>query len=146
MTQTSVRVILITEQMFGVLIMMMTNLSTYKSIYNDTVKIEPVKQKKVLSGKGFYKKVVMSTVILMILFTCFKLIGTNATTNSSAEPQAGEQVIVVQSGDTLWSIAKQYIDESDDVRYMIFKIQSRNVLQSSHIVPGQKLIIPKLKS
>ena len=128
--------------MFGVLIMMMVNMSSYKSIYNDTEANKVVAKKRTLAAKGLHRKVILSTLLLMILFTCFKLIGTNATTISSAEPQAGEQVITVQSGDTLWTIAKQHIDEAEDVRYMVYKIQSRNVMQSSHIVPGQKLIIP----
>ena len=128
--------------MFGVLIMMMVNMSSYKSIYNDTDANKVIDKKRTFVAKGLHRKVIMSTLLLMILFTCFKLIGTNATTNSSAEAQIGEQVITVRSGDTLWTIAKQHIDESDDIRYMVYKIQSRNVLQSSHIVPGQKLIIP----
>jgi len=122
--------------------MMMMNMSSYKSIYNDTEANKVILKKRGFAAKGLHKKVILSTLLLMILFTCFKLIGTNATTISSAEPQIGEQVITVQSGDTLWTIAKQHIDTSDDVRYMVYKIQSRNVLQSSHIVPGQKLIIP----
>lgn len=50
--------------------------------------------------------------------------------------------VVVCSGDTLWSIASQYIAENQDVREMIYDIRKLNSLSSAMLIPGQELLIP----
>jgi LysM repeat protein len=48
----------------------------------------------------------------------------------------------VQSGDTLWDIAADYVSPGDDIRVLIEDIKQHNGLGSSVIVPGQVLHIP----
>ncbi len=50
--------------------------------------------------------------------------------------------IQVKTGDTLWSIAKEYCDHKTDVREVVYSIQTENKLVSSVIHPGQELQIP----
>jgi nucleoid-associated protein YgaU len=54
---------------------------------------------------------------------------------------AGESSVVVQSGDTLWSIATA-LDGEGDVRARIDEIQRLNGLESADLVPGQVLQLP----
>jgi nucleoid-associated protein YgaU len=54
---------------------------------------------------------------------------------------AGESSVVVQSGDTLWSIAGE-IERDGDVRGLIDRIQELNGLSDAVLVPGQILRLP----
>lgn len=89
-------------------------------------------------------KIVVCTAVFALLFTSFLLIGTYASGSHPTEATADEQLIIVHTGDTLWEIAKQFTDGEQDVRYVIYLIKDRNNLQSSEIMPGQKLIIPSI--
>ena len=46
----------------------------------------------------------------------------------------------VQSGDTLWSIAVRHY--AGDPREGVWKLEQRNGLEGSTIVPGQRLALP----
>jgi nucleoid-associated protein YgaU len=54
---------------------------------------------------------------------------------------AGDSSVVVQSGDTLWSIASS-LDGDGDVRALIDEIQQLNGLRGSELRPGQTLLLP----
>ena len=54
---------------------------------------------------------------------------------------AGESSVVVQPGDTLWSIASA-VDGGGDVRAVIDAIQALNGLRGTELVPGQTLVLP----
>jgi nucleoid-associated protein YgaU len=53
----------------------------------------------------------------------------------------GESSVVVESGDTLWSIAGS-VAGSDDVRPVVDAIQELNGLSGTDLVPGQVLRLP----
>jgi LysM repeat protein len=46
----------------------------------------------------------------------------------------------VQAGDTLWSIALAHY--AGDPREGVWKLERRNALRGSTIVPGQRLVLP----
>lgn len=54
---------------------------------------------------------------------------------------AGESSVVVQPGDTLWSIASS-LGGAGDVRALIDEIQALNDLPGGDLVPGQMLLLP----
>ncbi|NEK57176.1 LysM peptidoglycan-binding domain-containing protein [Geodermatophilus sabuli] len=55
---------------------------------------------------------------------------------------AGDRTVVVQPGDTVWSIAAEAADASDDVRGVVDAIQALNGLDDAVVVPGQVLTLP----
>jgi nucleoid-associated protein YgaU len=54
---------------------------------------------------------------------------------------AGVSSVVVEPGDTLWSIAAAVAD-GEDVRVVVDRIQELNGLHGSDVVPGQVLELP----
>ena len=54
---------------------------------------------------------------------------------------AGVSSVVVEPGDTLWSIAES-VAGGDDVRAVVDRIQELNGLEGSGLVPGQVLHLP----
>ena len=52
----------------------------------------------------------------------------------------GEKRYTVRAGDTLWSIAVRHY--AGDPRDAIYRIDRRNHLGRSVIVPGQRLVLP----
>ena len=54
---------------------------------------------------------------------------------------AGVTSVVVEPGDSLWSIAAA-VAEGEDVRVVIDRIQALNGLERSTLVPGQVLRLP----
>jgi nucleoid-associated protein YgaU len=54
---------------------------------------------------------------------------------------AGVQSVVVQPGDTLWSIATEAAG-TDDVREVVDRIQELNGLEDAVLIPGQVLELP----
>ncbi len=59
------------------------------------------------------------------------------------EPPREEIEYVVQEGDTLWSIAADYIDAEDNILSEIHYIKKRNDLNSAELTVGQKIKIDK---
>lgn len=53
--------------------------------------------------------------------------------------------VIVRPGDTLWSIAKDAVGETEDVRQVIYNIQKENHLPSGNIYPGMKLKVRAIK-
>jgi nucleoid-associated protein YgaU len=59
----------------------------------------------------------------------------------SALRLAGDSSVVVQQGDTLWSIASS-LDGNRDVRTVVDEIQELNGLRGADVRPGQILLLP----
>jgi nucleoid-associated protein YgaU len=54
----------------------------------------------------------------------------------------GETSVVVESGDTVWDIARSVAGDDQDVRAVVDAIQRRNDLAGARLVPGQVLVLP----
>jgi hypothetical protein len=72
-------------------------------------------------------------------------LGRHAQASSTKVPPARrwEQVVVVQPGDTVWSIAEAAADGADP-RALVDAIVTRNGIDVGAVVPGQSLVIPRL--
>ena len=56
------------------------------------------------------------------------------------EGAAPERMYVVQSGDTLWSVAARHY--GGDLRGVVWELQRRNGLAGATVRPGQQLVLP----
>ncbi|WP_245987625.1 cell division suppressor protein YneA [Cohnella lupini] len=78
----------------------------------------------------------------LLLFSGFTLMHTFASTNEIAPVKAEEIVISVDSGETLWELARTYKSDKMDTREAVHLISKRNGLSSSAVKSGQSIIIP----
>jgi LysM repeat protein len=75
--------------------------------------------------------------LLILLLAVSLLVGILARPSGGA----GKPIrYVVKPTDTLWSIATRYY--AGDPREGIWKLQQRNDLQGTMLVPGQRLVLP----
>ena len=75
--------------------------------------------------------------LLILLLAVSLLVGILARPSGGA----GKPIrYVVKPTDTLWSIATRYY--AGDPREGIWKLQQRNDLQGTLLVPGQRLVLP----
>ena len=75
------------------------------------------------------------------LILIFALILSAQITNASSEKEF--ITITVHRGDTLWSVAKEYGEQNQDVRETIDEIKQLNHMQSGNLISGQTLKIPQ---
>ncbi|MDX6407258.1 MAG: hypothetical protein QOE13_329 [Gaiellaceae bacterium] len=75
--------------------------------------------------------------LVILLLAVSLLVGVVARPSGGAGKPVG---YVVKPADTLWSIAAAHY--AGDPRQGIWELQRRNHLQSTTLVPGQRLILP----
>ncbi|MFF2479456.1 LysM peptidoglycan-binding domain-containing protein [Paenibacillus sp. NPDC058071] len=122
---------------------MLMNPSFYKSIHTkEDAGWSPRRRTMQLSVNRRAAKLIVALAFFILLFTSFLIVGTNASTEPAAV-SAGEQIVIVGTGDTLWEIAKLHMDDSKDIRYNVFQLKERNGLSSVNLHPGQQLIVPQ---
>lgn len=87
-------------------------------------------------------------LFLLILFGCFLLAGkrlffTDNTAKEEKQLCKSYTSIEIRPGDSLWSIAAEYItDDYDSVQDYVKEIKSWNGLETDEIHSGRFLIIP----
>ena len=90
---------------------------------------------------GLLPKFAVIAMVVAILMSGVLLVDSYANP-ATYEPLAHEAMVIVSSGDTLWSIAKTHKPENMDVREAVYLLQSRNGISTSSLLSGQSLIIP----
>ncbi len=78
----------------------------------------------------------------LLLFSGFAVVRSFAGESAPQPASAQEFTVLVDSGDSLWSIAESVKRDGLDTREAIHRIMKRNALSSSELVSGQSLIIP----
>jgi|GEM_PF-1303923 len=66
---------------------------------------------------------------------------TQIMTDKESDQESIEEYIV-DSGDTLWEIARQWGCNSRDTRELVYKIMEYNEMARADLTPGDKLLIP----
>ena len=74
--------------------------------------------------------------VLTISALCYTM-----TLKGKAETTQKYETVYVEKGDTIWSIARRYAGEKQDVRELVTEIQEINKVQGN-IYPAQRLKIP----
>lgn len=121
---------------------MMMQTTTYRSIHMKDKEKTP--QRNALASRlvtGYLPKAVAGLLLIVLLMSGVLLVHSYGNLGVQ-EQQAGEQLVVVSSGDTLWSIAKAHKPAGMDVREAIHHLQTRNGIPTSALTTGQSLIIP----
>ena len=97
-------------------------------------KVEPAKYRFTLRGQR---------VLVALGFALSVAAGAVVGTVVGDDPlPEGTSTVVVQSGDSLWSIASVLAGSGEDPREMLDRIASLNDLQSPLIASGQTLVVP----
>lgn len=83
-------------------------------------------------------------VVLLALFAAVLALAIDAARSAAATQRTAEaeyRTVIVQSGDTLWDIARD-VAPSDDPRETVQRLLDLNGLSTPVIVPGQELALP----
>lgn len=88
--------------------------------------------------------VAFTLILVMVLTFSFYAIKTNANSETDNLSYKYYTSIIIEYGDTLWSIAGNYIDEQyyNSTQEYISEVVSINRLRSEEIRAGQYLIVP----
>lgn len=80
---------------------------------------------------------------LLIVMVLVVMVAHVAFSNQSAKDEGHSVIsVVVEQGDTLWSIAKKYKPAGEDLREYVYKISADNGIKDCNIVCGQTLFVP----
>ncbi len=104
---------------------------------------------RMIEGNAYYqmnrKKVWMVGGLLLLVLVIFSVFFMTKTVTAQREGERSKQVtcIEIKKGDTLWSIASEYItEEYDDMNEYIEEIKDSNRMISDEIHAGNYIIVP----
>jgi cell division protein YceG involved in septum cleavage len=126
----------------------MLKYSSYQSIYtlpasqdNSSTKISNYAT-KLSKIKGLKKlwRVLGITILFMLICT----VAVKAFESSDTANNIQKEMVIIESGDTLWQLATQYKPEKWDTRDFIQVIQEANGMKNSVIHAGEVIAIPIL--
>lgn len=110
------------------------NTPSYYSYYDAHMK------RKAAKRKLLHERIIFCAVMVVVVAVCLSVL--------SLRPQGSEtyeknNLHAVAYGDTLWSIAKEYKDESQTTGEFVYEIKKINSMATSDINVGDLLIIPE---
>ncbi|WP_036604527.1 LysM peptidoglycan-binding domain-containing protein [Paenibacillus assamensis] len=115
--------------------------TTYQSIYRQReTHLHTPKRRHFLSGK----RLGLFTLLILMLSVTFGSI-VQAWSGGTEDPENMLQVIV-QPGDTVWALAKEYMNDGDDIRQHVHDILQHNNLVGRHLQVGEIIEIPFVSS
>ncbi|MBG9789575.1 cell division suppressor protein YneA [Brevibacillus laterosporus] len=125
---------------------MMVQSSNCQNLYKDKTRTTTNKHTLVHHRRGITRGQAIVTILLIIIvsFAAGSMIfGKEKVATAAPNTQKEALVITIQPGDTLWSIAEAYQQESGlSVRELMEEIMIRNQLDSPMIYAGNNLVIP----
>ncbi|AUM65646.1 LysM peptidoglycan-binding domain-containing protein [Brevibacillus sp. 7WMA2] len=124
---------------------MMVQSSNCQNLYKDKTKTMTSKNTLVHHRKGITRGQAIVTLLLIIVsFAAGSMIfGKEKVAIAAPHTQQAAIVITIQPGDTLWSIAQAYQQESGlSARELMDEIMKQNQLDSPMIYAGNNLAIP----
>lgn len=83
------------------------------------------------------------TTALLVVMVLVLMAAHVAFSNYSAKEEGLSVIsVVVEQGDTLWSIAREHKPEGEDLREYVYKISADNGIKDCNIVCGQTIFVP----
>jgi len=92
-------------------------------------------------GWSLRARLVALLIVTAVLLGINALLGGLPADAANLQPQPGEVVVIVQPGDTLWTLAQEAAPQLDP-RAAILQIRQVNDLPDSSLMTGQRLVIP----
>lgn len=89
-----------------------------------------------------YKTSIVKLIIGIVALSLLILIFINTFEAKGSIGNSEPCIVIVQKGDTLWSIVKTNCSNISDIRNVIYEIRKFNNLETANISPGQKIKIP----
>ena len=80
---------------------------------------------------------------LACIVVCFVISGVFSRSSANEKRDMRYTEVVIEEGDTLWSLAKTYGSGDKDVREVVYDICIANDIKASDLRPGQVLRIPE---
>lgn len=90
-------------------------------------------------------RLVALVLVTGVLLGVNALLGGMPADAADLSAQPGEVVVIVQPGDTLWTLAQQAAPQLDP-RVAILEIRALNDLADSSLMTGQRLVIPDFEA
>ncbi|MGL4485173.1 MAG: LysM peptidoglycan-binding domain-containing protein [Anaerovoracaceae bacterium] len=84
----------------------------------------------------------ISTVMLVLSIGIFA--GLSFTNSAAADTVPKSISVEVNTGDTIWDYAAEYLPDNIDLRDGVFMIKEANNLSTVELTPGQTIKIPEL--
>ena len=81
----------------------------------------------------------IAAAIVLIVMISNTFLGLN---NASSLTQQEYIEIEVQSGDTLWNLAREYMSDDNDIRRAVFTLRQINGIAAHELQAGQTILIP----
>ena len=100
--------------------------------------LDPTPVSIVLTTRG---RVVLGIVVTCAVLFMWVFFGSGTADAASESHEPATEVVVVQPGESLWSIS-QSLNPGADPRSQIMGIREINGIGAEHVFPGQSLIIP----
>ncbi len=75
-------------------------------------------------------------VFMMVIVIATVAFSSNSNDENSVVP------VVVQRGDTIWSIAKEYKPDGVDINRFVYEISANNGIKDGNIYCGQTIYVP----
>lgn len=91
-------------------------------------------------------KILSNSTLMMVLFALVLVVASILLLNCFYQPTMDgidwrEDSYIVQPGDTLWGISRDYCPENVDCREWIEEVQILNDIQGGVIYPGQRITV-----
>lgn len=95
------------------------------------------KNKPGISISKLIKKIILIIISMSIILLIVGITYIDGSNNTQ-----DYETVVVESGQNLWGIAREYYGENNNIRKIIFEIRDINNLDNASLDPGQKLKLP----
>lgn len=117
------------------------------SMYNDVRRERRIRNNRIRRQREMRKNALLIIMTFCLVFTVAVSMNSflsNAKEESSPVSYKYFKSITIENGDTLWSIAQEYMDNDhyDNVHDYINEVKKMNALSGDDITYGQYLIIP----
>lgn len=100
-----------------------------------------MKKYKIINKGRFYRFIAFLIMIFTIIGIGLVDIAKTYADSFFIEEQYKE--VYIETGDTIWAIAKEYMPEGKDIREVVYDIQKYNNIRNNNIQVGNIIKIPE---